>query len=463
MLMQCIHGHKHLRHALARSVRLQTTATAISLDKELPQPMSVYGKERTQLGAILQTVMSQMHIPPRYFLDNGTLLGLWRNGQLIEKDDDFDFGVLVNKSEFSSTWLAEFQQAVQMGLDEHHNTVTASSSTASSSTTPPKYLSRVVDTYADKIEVYDASHGSFPLVGDKYEGARYHHVSCDLQLHVIDDGGVVAKKANVPSDASDASAVLISEEVVLTSHQGVKIHHSDFSLRGKAPAEVYEPFLTMQHEGINYPVPQQTQAYLSYLYGYLGLGAELDEHTKLYRKALVPTGTGSKPSLRLYTDMCADLFHTGHVNYLRQCIGVSDQFDVHLIVGIHSDATIESYKRASVCTMDERVDVVRSCKYVNEVLPNAPLRVTKEFLEEHSIDFVIHGTETPEEERQAMYSIPIALGKYTEVPRTDGISTTAIIDRIASRLRVEFEEHAIPSERKPVVTVIREISNIDKT
>ena len=37
MLLQCIHGHKHLRHALARSVRLQTTATAISLDKELPQ------------------------------------------------------------------------------------------------------------------------------------------------------------------------------------------------------------------------------------------------------------------------------------------------------------------------------------------------------------------------------------------------------------------------------------------
>jgi cytidyltransferase-like protein len=432
-----LNHRKLLRHALVAR-RFAT--------KELPQPMSIYGKERTQLGATLSNIMNKMKPSPRYFLDNGTLLGLWRNGQLIDKDDDFDFGILINKSEFSSTWLDTFQRAVQIGLDEHRD----DSSDAASSSSTPNYQSRVVTTYADKIEVYDASHGSFPLHGDKYQGARYHHVSCDLQLHVIDDDDVVEKKIKVKEDASDgsasaaATAVLISEEVVLTGNQGVKIHHSDFSLRGKAPSEVYEPFLTMQYEGIHYPVPQQTTAYLSYLYGYLGLGAELDEHTKLYRKALVPAAAtastaGSKqPSLRLYTDMCADLFHTGHVNYLRQCCGVSDEFDVHLIVGIHSDATIESYKRASVCTMNERVDVVRSCKYVNEVLPNAPLRVTKEFLEDNSIDFVIHGTETPEVERQAMYSIPISLGKYTEVPRTEGISTTDIIDRIASRLRVDY-------------------------
>jgi glycerol-3-phosphate cytidylyltransferase-like family protein len=77
-----------------------------------------------------------------------------------------------------------------------------------------------------------------------------------------------------------------------------------------------------------------------------------------------------------------------------------------------------------VCSMDERVDVVEACAFVDSVLPNAPLRVTAEFLDEHSIDFVVHGTETPEEERRAMYDIPIRRGQYLEVPRTPGISTT---------------------------------------
>jgi hypothetical protein len=48
----------------------------------------------------------------------------------------------------------------------------------------PKYESRVVDTYAHKIEIYDPTSGSFPLQGARYDGARYHHVSVDLQLHV---------------------------------------------------------------------------------------------------------------------------------------------------------------------------------------------------------------------------------------------------------------------------------------
>ena len=64
--------------------------------------------------------------------------------------------------------------------------------------------------------------------------------------------------------------------------------------------------------------------------------------------------------------------------------------------------------------------------------------MTRSLMQDNDIDFVIHGTETPEEERQAMYSIPIGLGRYTEVPRTEGISTTELIDRIASRLAVEY-------------------------
>ena len=43
-------------------------------------------------------------------------------------------------------------------------------------------------------------------------------------------------------------------------------------------------------------------------------------------------------------------------------------------------------------------------------------------------------------------------------PSSLGISTTNIIDRIASRLAVGFEEHALPSERRPAAAVVRELS-----
>ena len=480
-------------------------------DTDGPQPMSMFGDARIALGSLVADVLDEMPSQPRYFLDNGTLLGLWRDGALIESDDDFDFAVLVDGKDFSTRWVVAFQQEFQRRLDARckHSGGT--------------YHSRVVDTYAHKIEVYDPALGSFPLSGEQYNGARYHHVSVDLQMHVeelapaalaveLHQAGVEAAADGMEEFvgapfADDASAgahhigdattinasspipramlvrevsmgkpVLIADGGILVTDKGVTIKHADFITRGQAPSSAFEPLGSVTFAGRVWPVPGKQKMYLSYLYGYLGLGAEFCVHSKLYRKKLIP-GVGGRGTvscgdgndgnnnddggdndtvnpLRLYTDMCADLFHTGHVNYLRQCSAIAD--NVHLIVGIHSDATIESYKRSSICTMEERVGVVEACRYVNQVLPNAPLRVTEEFMDLHDIDFVIHGTETPEAERQAMYDLPIVRGQYTEVPRTEGISTTELIDRIASRLAVDYEEHALPSDRQPVVAVIRD-------
>jgi cytidyltransferase-like protein len=58
-----------------------------------------------------------------------------------------------------------------------------------------------------------------------------------------------------------------------------------------------------------------------------------------------PTGQPIVAGSRVvYTDMCADLFHAGHVNFLRQARALGDR----LVVGIHSDETIASYKGTPV-------------------------------------------------------------------------------------------------------------------
>lgn len=408
-------------------------------DTDGPQPMSMFGDERILLAKEVMAVMKEMPSKPRFFLDNGTLLGLWRNGELIDSDDDFDFGLLVDGAEFSANWVKSFQRDFQARLEQRLKDTGSGM----------EICSRVVDTYAHKIEIYDPTLGSFPLDGAKYEGARYHHVSVDLQLHVEE-----SKREEKSGEGQGAN------------RRGVTIQHTDFETRGQAPGRAYEPFGSISFAEADWPVPGRQEDFLSYLYGFLGTGAEFDEHSRLYRKEVEhpePTtgdrvayetnasSTGDRKPVRLYTDMCADLFHTGHVNYLRQCQGVAE--NVHLIVGIHSDETIESYKRASVCTMDERVGVVEACSFVDTVLSNAPLRVTAEFMDQHDIDFVVHGTETPEAERQAMYEIPIGRGRYLEVPRTPGISTTQLINRIAGRLAVDYEKNAIPSNRRPELVV----------
>jgi cytidyltransferase-like protein len=130
---------------------------------------------------------------------------------------------------------------------------------------------------------------------------------------------------------------------------------------------------------------------------------------------------------RVYADMVGDLFHHGHVEFLRQARELGDE----LVVGIHSDADVASYKRPPVMTMEERVGVVRGCRYVDEVIAQAPLRVTRDFVERHGIDLVVHGDDFDRERLLRMYGEPAEMGILRTVPYTPGISTTEILARLA--------------------------------
>ena len=129
---------------------------------------------------------------------------------------------------------------------------------------------------------------------------------------------------------------------------------------------------------------------------------------------------------RVYVDMVADLFHYGHANFLKQ----AKKHGSYLIVGIHSDKVVESYKRSPIMTMEERLDTVSSCRYVDEVVPNAPLIIDQKWLDTHQIDLVVHGDDFSEEMEQLCYRTPIDLGIFRLVSYTSEISTTEIIRRI---------------------------------
>ena len=134
----------------------------------------------------------------------------------------------------------------------------------------------------------------------------------------------------------------------------------------------------------------------------------------------------------MYVDMVADLFHYGHVNFLRQARECGD----YLLVGVHADETVMTYKRRPILSMEERVASVEGCRYVDEVVSNAPLMIERDWIKQHDIDLIVHGDDVPGEMEARWYKIPIEMGIYRSVAYTPGISTTDII----ARIREEFSD-----------------------
>jgi len=126
----------------------------------------------------------------------------------------------------------------------------------------------------------------------------------------------------------------------------------------------------------------------------------------------------------VYIDMVADMFHMGHVNILKK----AKELGSTLIVGIHSDSTVELNKRKPIMSMTERIAVMESCRYVDRVVPDAPLRITPEYLQMLGADLVVHGDDISESDKEHFYGL--VMDRYREFKYTEGVSTSDIIRRV---------------------------------
>ena len=135
--------------------------------------------------------------------------------------------------------------------------------------------------------------------------------------------------------------------------------------------------------------------------------------------------------VRIYADVIFDLFHRGHVEFLKKISALEK--NSYIMVGTYSDDVVESYKRKPIFCMEDRIEIMKACKYIDEVIPNSPFLITKEFLELHQIDYVAHGNDMLDYIKKYNYPVPIEMGIMRIVPRWEGISTTKIIEEIKKR------------------------------
>jgi len=101
-------------------------------------------------------------------------------------------------------------------------------------------------------------------------------------------------------------------------------------------------------------------------------------------------------------------------------------------VGCCNDELTHAHKGKTVMNGAERYEALRHCRYVDEVVVDAPWTLDMDFLEKHKIDFVAHDEApyTLGSSAADIYAFVKERGMFMPTERTEGVSTSDIVARI---------------------------------
>lgn len=129
-----------------------------------------------------------------------------------------------------------------------------------------------------------------------------------------------------------------------------------------------------------------------------------------------------------YTSGAFDLFHIGHLNLLRNAKSLCDR----LIVGVSTDELVRRYKhKDSVVPFEERIEIVRACRYVDIAVPQYDLD-KRQYCQKMKIDFVFVGDDWYQTESWKKYESELAKEGIVVVyfPYTQYISSSTRVNDI---------------------------------
>lgn len=128
--------------------------------------------------------------------------------------------------------------------------------------------------------------------------------------------------------------------------------------------------------------------------------------------------------LKVITFGTFDVFHVGHLRILQR----AKELGTRLVVGVSSDQLNFSKKtRFPIYSQQERVEIIRNLRCVDEVFIEESLELKAEYIREYQADILVMG-----DDWQGKFDYLKDLCQVIYLPRTPAISTTAIIEKIKS-------------------------------
>lgn len=117
-----------------------------------------------------------------------------------------------------------------------------------------------------------------------------------------------------------------------------------------------------------------------------------------------------------------DVLHVGHIRIIKRAKALGD----YLVVGVSSDALNFSKKqRYPIYSEDERVEIISSINGVDEVFLEESLELKGDYIRKYSADTLVMGNDW-----EGRFDEFKSLCDVIYLPRTDGVSTTQLIQEI---------------------------------
>ena len=139
--------------------------------------------------------------------------------------------------------------------------------------------------------------------------------------------------------------------------------------------------------------------------------------------------------LRVYTGGTFDLFHAGHINFLKRCQEIAGIAGT-VTIALNTDEFIYEYKKKTpILSYQERAVVLEACRYVNFVVPNIGGADSKPAIEECKPDVIAIGSDWARKDyyNQMQFDqdwLDERNISLIYIPYTKGISSTLIKQKI---------------------------------
>jgi|TARA_R100001530_G_scaffold123367_1_gene91300 glycerol-3-phosphate cytidylyltransferase len=126
-----------------------------------------------------------------------------------------------------------------------------------------------------------------------------------------------------------------------------------------------------------------------------------------------------------------DLTHYGHYRMFKRL----REMGFKTVAGVTTDEFAESYKRKPILNLNERIENLASCKYVDEVIINVGGHNSKEDILFSGATHIVHGSDWTGESMYKQIGID---EKWLEdkgievmyLPYTRGVSTSEILEKV---------------------------------